>query len=115
MKQRIVVMNGYRIIQSRHAREWKTEKVDKAGEIAPGIYNLFLSTPADKRKVHKGVVLYVGKEAIYQLAGKTCVCHDRVNFNIFPNDGVQTTIRYESERALVATPSPTKSSRKLPS
>lgn len=114
MKQRLVVMNGYRILQSQHVQEWKTEKVDKAGEVRPGIYNLYLAIPADKGKVHKGIVLYAGKEFIYQMAGKNCVRHDRVNFNILPKDGVHSTIRYESERAL-ATTSLTKSSRKLSS
>ena len=101
MKQRLIVMNGYRILQSQHAREWKTDRVDKAREIKPGIYNLYLSVPSDKTKVHKGVVLHIEEELIIQQSGKACVRHDRVALRMLPEDGIPTTICYENERALV--------------
>jgi hypothetical protein len=110
MKQRLIVMNGYRIFQNQYAGDWKTEKVDKAGDIKPGIYNLYLATPAEKNKAHKGVVLYVDKEFIYQIAGKTCVRHHRVDLSMVPKDRTHTTIRYKSEQ-LPETTSLTKSSR----
>jgi hypothetical protein len=47
MKQRLLVMNGQKLLQSEHAGQWQVDKVEKAGVIRPGIYNIYLATPAD--------------------------------------------------------------------
>ena len=40
MKQRLLVMNGQRIVQTDQCRAWANQKVDKAGALKPGIsYN----------------------------------------------------------------------------
>jgi hypothetical protein len=104
MKQRLIVMNGCRIVRSQHAGQWETDREDKAGEIRLSIYNVYLSTPADKAKVNKGVVLYADKEFIYQLVGKICVHHESGNFSSRSEHGVHSIIRYENEKALITTP-----------
>jgi hypothetical protein len=54
MKQRLLVMNGQRIVQSEQGGAWTIEKVDKAGAIKPGIYNLHTALPADKSQRYVG-------------------------------------------------------------
>ena len=61
MKQHLIVMNGYRLVQSEHAGQWQTDKVDKANGLRPSIYNLYQAMPADKSKVYEGVLLYKDK------------------------------------------------------
>jgi hypothetical protein len=71
MKQRLLVMNGQRIVQHEQEGQWQNDKVDRAGTVKPGIYNLYLASQADKTKTHDGVVLYADKESVFQQVGKT--------------------------------------------
>lgn len=107
MTQRLLVLNGFRLLQSKHAGEWVVDKVDKAGAIKPGIYNIYLATPADKTKAHDGIMLYADKQFVYQQTGQNFVWHDQTSFRELPEIGASCKIRYENEEAIVS-----KSSRK---
>ena len=48
MKNRLLVMNGQRIFQIEEGGMWRNEKVDKAGLLKPGIYNLYLAGSAER-------------------------------------------------------------------
>jgi hypothetical protein len=50
MKIRLIVMNGQRIIQREEQGKWHNHRVEKAGALKPGIYNVYLATPAEKHK-----------------------------------------------------------------
>jgi hypothetical protein len=41
MKQRLLVMNGQKIVQHEQEGRWLNDKVEKAGLVKPGIYNLY--------------------------------------------------------------------------
>ena len=41
MKQRLLVMNGQKLVQSEQGGQWVTSKVEKAGAIKPGLYCVF--------------------------------------------------------------------------
>jgi hypothetical protein len=110
MKQRLVVMNGQRLVQSEQGREWKTDKVEKAGSLKPGIYNIHLAVQADKSTAQDGVIMHADREYVYQKAGKTFVKHDRANFDKVPDIGSNARIQYDGDKALVA-PSPIKLGR----
>jgi len=112
MKQRLLVMNGQRLIQREQGKEWATDKVEKAVGIKPGIYNIYLSTQADKSKNHDGVILHADSENVFQQAGKNFVKHDRANFDKVPEIGSNSSIKYEGEKATV-TPSSIKLGRGL--
>lgn len=112
MKQRILVMNGQRLVQDEQGGEWKTIKVEKAGTFKPGIYNIYLAVPADKAKTSDGIITYLDTEHIYQQTGKNFVKHDRSNFEAIPVIGSNTNIRYEASRAVVSAAS-IKASRKI--
>jgi hypothetical protein len=66
MKQRLIVMNGYRILECEHNGQWRTDKVDKANGLRPYIYSLDLAISADQTRLYDGVVLYANKEFVYQ-------------------------------------------------
>lgn len=99
MKQRILVMNGQRIVQSEYDNQWVTTKVGKAGQIPPGIYNISTSTPALKDKAYDGVVVHADQENIYQLVGKNCIRHSAHDFQKAPPIGTNATIRYDASQA----------------
>lgn len=100
MKQRLLVMNGQRLVQSEQEGQWVTNKVDKAGTIKPGIYNIHLAAVADKAKSYDGVVLYTDKEHLYQQVGKTFVKHDLKDFAKVPETGSNSSIKYDGDLAL---------------
>jgi hypothetical protein len=102
MKQRLLVMNGQKLLQSERTGEWQVDKVEKAGAIRPGIYNLYLSTPADQARSHIGIVLHADTEFVYQQVGKTFVRHDRTRFDQVPTLGAPVSIRYQHNKAVVA-------------
>jgi len=110
MKQRLLVMNGQRLVQSEQEGQWNTDKVEKAGLIKPGIYNIHLSSQADKTKAEEGVILYVDQDYVYQQVGKNFVKHDKESFDKVPEIGSNFSIKYDSGKAIVL-PSSIKLSR----
>jgi hypothetical protein len=112
MKQRLLVMNGQKLVQSEQGAQWATNKVEKAGPIKPGIYNIHLSTRADKTKNHDGVILHADKEHVYQQVGKIFIKHDLVNFSKVPEVGSNSSIKYDGDKAVVA-PSSIKLGRRV--
>ena len=102
MKQRLLVMNGQRLVQSEQEGRWSTDKVEKAGTVKPGIYNIYLSTQADKTKTHVGVIVHTDKDHIYQQIGKTFVIHDRADFDKIPEIGANSSVKYDAGRSVVS-------------
>ena len=102
MKQRLLVMNGQRLVQSEQGGQWNTDKVEKAGLMKPGIYNIHLSTLADKSKAHDGVVIHADKEYVYQQVGKQFVQHERSNFDKLPDMGSNVSLKYDGDKVQVA-------------
>ena len=97
MKQRLLVMNGQRIVQAEQDGKWVNQKVDKAGEIKPGIYNVYLATEADRTAKHSGVVLHADVAAVYQQIGKAFVSHPKAAFDKLPDVGSCRTIAYDEQ------------------
>jgi len=102
MKQRLLVMNGQRLVQSEQGGQWNTDKVEKAGTVKPGIYNIHLSTQADKAKTHDGVIVHTDKDHVYQQVGKNFVKHDRSDFDKVPDIGNNSSIKYDGGKATVS-------------
>lgn len=102
MKQRLLVMNGQRLVQSEQGGQWATDKVEKAGTIKPGIYNLYLSIQADKNQSHDGMIVHTDKDHVYQQVGKQFVKHDKENFDKVPETGVNLSVHYDGDKAHVA-------------
>jgi len=66
MKERIIVLNGTVILQFEQDYEWKNKKVFKAGNIKPGLYDLYLAKEPNKNSILKGKILFRDKEFTYQ-------------------------------------------------
>jgi cell filamentation protein len=98
-------MNGQRIVQNEQtAGIWQTEHVDKAGQLKPGIYNIYTATAADAGKAYEGAIVHADKQLIYQQTGKQFVKHERVLFDKVPELGSAKSITYDQStgRAQVA-------------
>lgn len=105
MKQRLLVMNGQRLVQSEQAGQWHTDKVEKAGTVKPGIYNIHFSQQADKAKAFQGTVIHADKEHVYQLVGKSFVKHSLMDFDKVPEIGSVSKVTYVDKKAVVSTDS----------
>jgi len=100
MTQRILVMNGQRLIQTYHDnQEWKTDKVERALGLKPGIYNIYLAKIVEDN--HKqtpnefnGVIVHINNTAVVQQIGKDFIMHDRKRFTKAPMIGDNITIQY---------------------
>jgi hypothetical protein len=112
MKQRLLVMNGQRIVQSEQGGQWKTDKVEKANSVKPGIYHIHLATLADKSKSHDGVIVHVDRESVYQQVGKNFIAHALGDFLKAPDIGANASVKYEAGKAVV-TKSAVKLSRRI--
>jgi cell filamentation protein len=102
MKQRVLVMNGQRLLQGEHEGAWQTEKVEKAGSLKPGIYNLYAANQADKGKVHQGVVVHADAKHVYQKSGGSITRHNRGDFDKVPELGMEQAISYDGPKAVVS-------------
>lgn len=99
-KQRLLVMNGQKIIQTEQAPgDWHVEKVEKAHGIKPGYYNLHSALEADKAAKYVGPVVHTDQDYLYQQNGVGLVRHARDSFDILPEVGAHTTIAYTQGRA----------------
>ena len=101
MKQRLLVMNGQRLVQSEQGGQWNTGKVEKAGSVKPVIYNIHLSSQADKAKAHDGVIVHTDKDHVYQQVGKSFVMHNRADFDKLPEIGANSSVKYDGGKAVV--------------
>jgi cell filamentation protein len=94
MKQRLLVMNGQRLVQIERGGEWATEKVEKAAGVKPGIYNIYLAVNADKVKAHEGLILHLDQDHLYQQTGKGFVRHLLTDFTKVPDIGINARVNY---------------------
>ncbi len=101
MKQRLLVMNGQKLLQSEQGGEWATNKVEKAGGIKPGIYNLYLASASNKMNSYEGVVIHADRDVLYQQVGKNFVKHDIKAFEKIPDLGASLKIGYDESKAIV--------------
>ena len=101
-KLRLLVMNGQKLTQSERDGKWETDKVEKAGALKPGIYNLHAALPSELIKTYDGAVLHIGVDHVYQQVGKAIVRHDRVNFDKLPDIDGSFLIRYDGGRAVLS-------------
>ena len=107
MKERLLVMNGQRIVQVEKEGAWTSQKVDKAGALKPGIYNLYTAQAADKTQTHAGLIVHADTTNVYQQIGKNFVMHARSDFDKMPEIGSSKTISYNSHgKAAVAAEAP---------
>jgi len=102
MKQRLLVMNGQRLVQSEQGGQWQTEKVEKAGNVKPGIYNIHLATAPDKSKRYDGPIVYIDRSSVYQQVGKNFIKHSPSDFSKVPEVGVNSNVRYVNGKAQVS-------------
>jgi hypothetical protein len=112
MKQRLLVMNGQLLVQSEQAGQWRTDKVEKAASVRPGIYAIYLATAADKSKAHDGPIIHIDTSSVYQQVGKNFILHDRSAFLKLPDIGAHLTVNYTAGKCIAA-PSTIKSGRKI--
>ena len=102
MKERLLVMNGQKILQHEQEGRWLNDKVEKAGLVKPGIYNLYLASQADKTKTHDGVILHADRDSVFQQVGKSFIKHARSDFDKVPESGSNASIRYDQGRAVAS-------------
>jgi len=104
MKQRLLVMNGQRIVQEEIEGVWTNQKVDKAGALKPGIYNIYTADKADKSKQYDGVIVHTDNNNVYQQINKKFAMHSRQDFDTVPIIGSAKSISYnEQGKAVVST------------
>jgi len=107
MKERLLVMNGQRIVQAEKDGAWTNQKVDKAGALKPGIYNLYMAQVADKKQTYDGMIVHADVAGVYQQTGRNFVLHDRSDFDKVPEIGSAKSISYNVQgKAAVAAEAP---------
>ncbi|MDE2367108.1 MAG: conjugal transfer protein TraO [Betaproteobacteria bacterium] len=99
-KQRILVMNGQRLVQIDKDGKWVTHKVGKAGSLKPGIYAAYTAKDADKALQHTGVVYHADENYVYQQEPHGSTRHPLAAFDAIPETGRTVCITYEEGRAL---------------
>ena len=102
MEQRLVVMNGQRIVQKTlpgtESFEAATNDVmGKANGLKPGVYNLYSSLPADKQQSYSGQILHADKESVFQKTGVNIIKHSRSDFDKVPEIGSVISISYNAQ------------------
>jgi len=103
MKERLLVMNGQRIVQAEIQGKWVTNKVDKAGALKPGMHNLYAAKSANKNEKVDGVILHSDDNKVYLKTNNKITAHSRKDFDKVPSNGSNKSISYnEKGKAIVA-------------
>ena len=101
MKERLLVMNGSRIVQAEESGGWVNKKVDRAGELKPGIYNIYNARKAMAGVEYAGAIVHADKDSVYQQTAKAeFVRHQADNFERTPKIGDIKTIVYSQAGAM---------------
>lgn len=108
MKQRLLVMNGQKILQNFNENEWKTTGLIKKAEegIKPGIYNIYLAKKAEtENKAYEGLILFIDKQEgiVYQQVNKDFISHKLELFSPPPPIGKYVSIQYDNHEKLCLT------------
>lgn len=98
-KERVLVMNGSRLLEQEVGAKWAVKEVKPAEGLKPGIYNIYNATQADKTKAEEGVVLHADDKSLYQMTGKDkFVKHNVADLETVPSIGVNVSISYSEGR-----------------
>ncbi len=101
-KQRIIVMNGQKILQTQNNNEWETSGTIKKAEegIKPGIYNIYLAKEPNDKNQYEGKILFIDKDngVFYQQTKKDFIVHQlgSVDGKVFA--GMDVVVKYEGEK-----------------
>lgn len=94
-QKRIVVMNGQRLSQEAPAPgKWEVVKVDKAGSIKPGVYNLAAAKLAQDGQKYSGAIVETDREAVYQQSQSGLIKHESRKFSKLPEIGTLKGLEY---------------------
>ena len=104
IKQRLVVMNGQKIVETAQIdSDWKVDKIEKAGALKPGFYNLHTAKQADKNESHDGIVIHVNGDNVFQKTTSGLVKHNTQDIDKVPGSGIRAVIAYVEGLAQVTT------------
>ena len=105
-KQRIIVMNGQKILQTQNNNEWETTGAIKKAEegIRPGVYNIYLAKEPSDKNEYEGKILLVDKEngVFYQQTKKDFIVHQLKAVDVKPVAGKDVVVRYDGEKAVLS-------------
>lgn len=105
MKYRLLVMNGQRILEAERAGTWIRVRVEEAGAVSPGLYNLYLARPGVAPRTYEGPVLHDDGARVYQYTRSGMIAHRREKLDKLPAPGASVVIHYEADgRARVMEP-----------
>lgn len=105
MKQRVVVMNGQKVVQGDKsgAGGWSTLLTEKAGSLRPGIYNIYMADQVDKSRAYMGAIVHADADHIYQQVGRSYVRHQRADFEKgCPAVGDVIAVRYDNAEVAIS-------------
>ena len=102
-KQRIIVMNGRKILQTQINNEWETTGTIKKAEegIRPGVYNIYLAKEPHDKNEYEGKILLVDKDngVFYQQVKKDFIVHQLNSVDGKPVAGKDVVVRYDGKKA----------------
>ena len=102
-KQRIIVMNGQKILQTQNNNEWETTGAIKKAEegIRPGVYNIYLAKEPSDKNQYEGTILLVDKDngVFYQQVKKDFIVHQLNSVDGKPVAGKDVVVRYDGKKA----------------
>lgn len=118
MQKRVVVLNGHKVLQAEQNGTWTNERVEKAGALRPGLYELFSAQQSDRSTSTSGALVIVDDGVLYQVTSTGLVGHACSDFDALPAVGVHGTVNYDANmrasfsiQTPAAAPAPKKRSR----
>lgn len=103
-KQRIVVSNNSKTVETEHEGAWTIARVEASNGLKPGVYKLHeaLDVARNSKQQIDGTILHADTRRVYQSVGsEQIVAYDRSAFSKAPPIGQHVTVDYDYGRAWV--------------
>jgi hypothetical protein len=97
MRKRVVALNGYKVLQAEQGAAWTNERVEKAGAVRPGVYELFAAVSSDRSTPAQGPLVIVEDGLLYQSTAAGLVAHACADFASVPSPGATGTVAYDAD------------------
>lgn len=101
MKQRILVMNGQRLIENQVDGIWKTIKVTKEESLKGGIYNIFMAKNADRNEKNDGILVHATNTEFYMKTAFGFIKYENHEGIKLPHIGSHISVSFVDDKLLI--------------
>lgn len=113
MKQRILVLNGQRLLENFENDEWKTIKTYKFNSLPGGVYNIFAARDGEKEKNSEGLLVHASENEFYLKSAFGMLKYEINEYLKLPGIGSFIKVAFDENKQIIVNTVDQKQTHKL--